>query len=700
MYFNRELSWIEFNRRVLAEGLEKGNPLLERFRFFSIVSSNFDEFFMVRMAALKRAVKSGAGGDPSGLSPARQLAEAAARIRPVFAELYACLENEIFPMMKESGIEFVRPPFGDRDSEYLASYFMEEVLPVLTPLRFEDEQPPAVGNGTIYGAFLLAKNDDGDLFPGEEFVSIVEIPPILDRIVFLPGSGENEKRWALLDEVLMIWGDVLFSGYTVHERMLFRIHRDADFSVDERRDEDFIEAMEEVIAGRGYSSVVRMVYLPGSPRLKDYLAQRLELSDEDLYCLKSPLNLGTLWSLVRIPGFDRLRFPQKKRYEHPDFPEDRSVWDCIKSLDILLTFPYHSFDPVVRFFREAASDPQVVSIKTALYRTSGDSPVVQALEQAALNGKHVTAVLELKARFDEERNISWALRLEKAGVIVIYGIARLKIHAKISQVIRRESGSLVRYIHLSTGNYNDRTARQYSDLSLFTVNEDFGNDATFFFNMLSGYSTVSSMKSLVTAPWFLKRRFIDLIERETRRAKEGAAGKIAAKMNALVDIDVADALYRASQAGVKVSLNIRGICTLVPGIPGLSENITVTSIVDQFLEHSRIYFFNNGGAREFYISSADWMPRNLERRVELLVPVLDPEIKEELREILDCYFRDTSHAWSLGADGNWKRLAPRKNEKPFRAQEYLLNLVRQKANQPWKTRQELVVRRSPQAEIK
>ncbi|MDR2050116.1 MAG: polyphosphate kinase 1 [Treponema sp.] len=719
VYLNRELSWIEFNSRVLAEGLRKDLPPLERFRFLSIVSSNFDEFFMVRMAGLKRALASSHAADLSGMSPGEQLAAAAAKIRPLLSELYRCLDGEIFPALASAGLECVRPPYTDKDGEYLASYFIKEILPVLTPLRFgvtEEESVPLLTNGRIYAAFLLYA---GEGITGKapepvsvessppkstltrsalaesastELVSIVEIPPVFDRVVFLSGGEHSERtRWTLLDDLLLFFGDLLFRGCKVQERMLFRIHRDADFSVDERRDEDFIEAMEEVIAGRDHSPIVRMVYSPGGPRLKERIARRLDLKEADLYAVDGPLNLGTLWSLIRIQGFDRLKAARKNHYPHPAFPADRSVWDCIKGGDILLALPYHSFDPVVRFFREAAEDPQVVSIKTALYRTSGDSPVIQALEKAALNGKHVTAVVELKARFDEERNISWAVRLEKAGVIVIYGLAQLKVHAKISQVIRREPGGLARYIHLATGNYNDKTARQYSDLSLFTANEDFGNDATIFFNTLSGYSALHTMNKLVMAPWFLKQKILELIDRETRRAEKGAPGKILAKMNALVDADVVNALYKASQAGVKVRLNVRGICTLVPGLKDLSENITVTSIVDHYLEHSRIFCFNNGGAEEFYISSADWMPRNLERRVELLVPILDPAIKEEVRNILDCYFRDTSRAWILAPDGSWKRP---KAEKPFEAQAWLLAMAAKRAEQPWKTRKELVVRRS------
>ncbi|MDR2072800.1 MAG: polyphosphate kinase 1 [Spirochaetaceae bacterium] len=696
--FNRELSWIHYNNRILEEGLRRDLPPLERFRFLSIVSSNCDEFFMIRIAALKRARTL---EPPEGMAYTAEeiLDTAAGMTRSMLTRLYGCLEAEIFPALAAGGLELRRPPFTAEESSYLKPLFMREILSTLTPLRFgtPEEDPvsteagePGIANGILYGAFLLKKIEDPD--PGL-CISIVEIPPILDRFIRI-GGPPGRLHWALLDDLLMLWGDAFFSGYEVRERILFRVHRDADFSVDERRDEDFVEAMEEVLVNRRRSPAVRMIHSPGSRIITTTLARRLGLEDRDLFSVEGPLNLGSLGSLSLTPGFDKLKCKPHKPCPHPAFSGDVSVWEVIRKGDVLLTLPYQSFDPVVRFFQEAASDSLVISIKATLYRTSGNSPVVRALEQAALQGKHVTAVVELKARFDEEQNISWANRLEKAGVIVIYGLARLKIHAKISQVIRREIDGLVRYIHLSTGNYNDKTARFYSDLSLFTCREDFGNDATFFFNMLSGYSVLDSMRRLVMAPRRLKQRFIELIDRETKRASQGSPGRIIAKMNALVDDDVAAALYRASQGGVKINLNVRGICTLVPGVPGLSETIRVISIVDRFLEHSRIFYFNNGGAEEFYISSADWMPRNLERRVELLIPILDGEVQEELRIILDAYFTDNTQAWVLGENGAWTRRSPQGDEKPFRAQEYLQNRAEKAAEQPWKARQDFIIRRS------
>jgi polyphosphate kinase len=713
-FLNRELSWIDFNNRVLEEGLRKDLPPLERFRFLSIVSANFDDFFMIRVAALKRVIRGGKYRDPSGLTAEEQLNAAAEKIRSMFRRLYECLEQEIFPALTQGGLELLRPGSYSRpQGDYLKSFFSREILPILTPLRLEAEFPsggelPSIANGVVYGAFLLTRAagvrpSDGVPEETGERISLVQIPPILDRIVWLPAGGrsageEGKTCWALLDDLVISWGAALFPGYQVREKMLFRVHRDADFSVDEKRDEDFIEAMEEVLVGREHSPAVRMVYSSGSVRLRDELARQLGLEEHDLYNIDGPLSLGSLYSLVQVRGFEHLKEKPWKYFPHPVFSGsagDEPIWDRLSQGDVLLAIPYQSFDPVVRFFQDAAADPQVISIKTALYRTSGNSPIVKALEQAALNGKHVTAVVELKARFDEERNITWANRLENAGVIVVYGLSQLKVHAKITLVIRRELGGIRRYIHLATGNYNDKTAKLYSDLGLFTAQEDIGFDASSFFNMITGYSEIQNMRKLVIAPTALKRRLIELIDREARRSLQGSPGRIMAKMNALVDSEVIDALYRAGRAGVQISLNIRGICTLIPGRPELSENIRVVSIVGHYLEHSRIFYFANGGAEEFYISSADWMPRNLERRVELMIPLLQENIKEQVRDILDMYFRDNAQAWDLDGKGTWTRRAPPKGEKPFSAQKYFLSRAEEEAENPWAPKQEFVVRRSP-----
>jgi polyphosphate kinase len=687
VYFNRDISWIDFNARVLEEALRQELPPLDRFRFLCIVSSNFDEFFMVRVAAMKEALRSRAAQDPSGLSPEAQLQLTGEKVRAILRRQYDCLRDELLPLLSAGGLELVRPDTcTEWQRDYLESLFMQEIMSVLTPQRVEEDVPlPSIGNLGIHGAFLLTGP------AGKTVSAVIRIPAALDRIIWLPGEKDGKTRWALLEEVVTTWGGYLFPGYTVKERFLFKVTRDADFSVDEKRDEDFIEAMTEVLAGRESSKPVRMTYTPGSLRLRDDLARRLDLGPEDLYEINGPLDLKTLSDLVSVRGFDGLRSKPAAVYRSAAFSDDESLWDRVSQGDVLLHHPYQSFDPVVRFFQDAAADPQVISIKTALYRTSGDSPIVKALEQAALQGKHVTAVVELKARFDEERNISWANRLEKAGVIVVYGLARLKVHAKISLVIRRETGGRRRYVHLSTGNYNDRTAKQYGDIGLFTANDDIAFDASLLFNMITGYSEVLRTRKLVIAPTALKHTLLGLIDRETKRSSPEAPGRITAKMNALADKEVIDALYRASQAGVRVSLNVRGICMLVPGVPGLSENIRVVSIVDHNLEHSRIFAFANGGAEEIYLSSADWMSRNLERRVELMFPVIQEDLKARVFRILEAYFRDNCRARLLGPDGRWTSRAPSPGEGVFRAQAAFLEQAA--AERPWTSRQEFTVRR-------
>ncbi|GHV76312.1 RNA degradosome polyphosphate kinase [Spirochaetia bacterium] len=692
-YFNRDLSWIDFNERVLEEGLRGDLLPLDRFWFLSILSANFDEFFMVRAAAMKRALRSGAGPDPSGLRPDEQLQKTAEKTCSITKRQYDCLLNEILPALAQGGLELIRPDtYSVPQKEYLEGFFLGQIYPVLTPLRIEeDEALPFIGGNNLYIAFLL----EGE---GKDTMqeAIIQLPKGLDRIVWLPGEGGT---WALLEDLVLTWGATLFPGYQVRETMIFKINRDADFSVDEKRDEDFIEAMEEVIEGRSRSPVVRMTYSAGSKNLKDIFARLLELEEQDLYEIEGPLDLGGLMDLPAIRGFESLRGKPWKIYRNTAFSDAaasgaESLWDRISQRDVLIHLPYESFDPVLRFFQDAAADPQVISIKTTLYRTSGNSPIIKALEQAALQGKHVTAVVELKARFDEERNISWANRLEKAGVLVVYGLARLKVHAKISMVIRQEKAGIKRYVHLSTGNYNDKTARQYEDLGLFTAREDIAMDASVFFNMLTGYSAIQSMRKLVIAPTLLKRRLLELIDREAKRSGQEYPGRIIAKLNALADTDVIESLYRASRAGVKITLIVRGICMLIPGLPGLSENIRVISIVGHYLEHSRIVYFANGGAEEYYLASADWMPRNLERRVELMFPVLQEDIKAKLRDILDAYSRDTVQARLLSSDGSWKRRTPSKGEASFSVQEHLQSLAAKAGVNLWAPRQEFVIRRS------
>jgi polyphosphate kinase len=701
LFCNRDLSWVDFNERVLEEGLQKDLPLFERYKFLSIVASNFDEFFMVRVAAIKRALRAGFSGDPSGLGPMEQLKKISEKTHSITSRLFACLMDEIFPGLAAGGLELVRPDsYTVPQMDYLESFFMGQIYPVLTPLRIEEDKPlPFSDSRCINAAFLLTpetgEKDNADC------IVMVQLPLSLSRIVWLPAEGDK-LRWALLDDIMLVWGGYLFPGYHVHESMLFKVNRDADFSVDEQRDEDFIEAMAEVIEGRGKSEVVRMIYSPGSDRLRNELARRFSLETDDLYEVEGPFSPSQLMELASVAGFEKFQERPWKIYSAPGFAEDISIWDSLSQGDIVLHFPYQSFDPVVRFFQEAATDPQVISIKTALYRTGGNagnpqaiSPIVRALEQAAINGKHVTALVELKARFDEERNISWANRLEKAGVIVVYGLSKLKVHAKITMVLRRENERIRRYVHLSTGNYNDKTAKLYEDFCLFTCREEIAYDAGLLFNIITGYSLKQTMRQLTIAPYDIKFRLLELIEREAKRSDQKYSSKIIMKCNSITDPDMINALYRASQAGVKIFLCIRGICALVPGVPGLSENIRVISVIDRYLEHSRMYYFANGGAEELYLSSADLMPRNLERRIEIMFPILDEKIRTELFYVLNAYFRDNCQARVLDSSCNWTRLIPSPDEAPFRIQKDMLSRAESDSDSPGPIRQEFTVRRSP-----
>jgi len=722
---SRDLSWVDFNERVLEEGLRKDLPLLERFRFLSIVSSNFDEFFMVRVSTIKRMLNTETGRmtpDYSGLLPAQQLKTISEKVHSIMDRQYECLRNDIFPGLAKNGLSLLQPDsWSVPQLDFLNSYFIAQIYPILTPLRLETEKPmPFIESKALHAAFLLEPEDSEDISSGDEQMVIVPLPSVLNRIIWLPSSGsmtfngqEREVlQIALLEDVITTWGAYLFTGFNVKESILFKINRDADFSVDEQRDEDFVEAMTEVLESRGRSDVIRMVYSPGSIRLRDELARRFSLNDEYLYEVNGPINPADFLEIANVAGLEDINEKPWKTYQSTDFNEETPIWDSISAGDCMLHLPYQSFDPVVRFFREAASDPQVISIKTALYRTGGAipgsgiqssssaySPVVRALEQAALNGKQVTAVVELKARFDEERNISWANRLEKAGVIVVYGLSRLKVHSKITMVMRRENERIKRYVHLSTGNYNDRTAKYYEDICLFTCREDIAYDAGLVFNMLTGYSSVQQMMRLTIAPSGLKRRFLDMIKREADRAVHSYQAKIMAKLNSLTDIDIIKALYEASCAGVKISLCVRGVCMLIPGIPGVSENIRIISIIDHFLEHSRIYYFANGGADDLYLSSADWMTRNLERRVELLFPVQDEKIRMEVTGILNDYFLDNCKARILDNRGVWTQINPADGEKPFRVQKEMLYRAERAGETQETAKLEYNVRRSPPQSI-
>lgn len=677
-FLNRELSWIEFNARVLAQAERKDVPLLERVKFLGIVSSNFDEFFMVRVASLKRQQrKKPDWKDLSDMTASAQLNAISNRVHEILKEQYKCFNSEILPSLSQCGIKYAgRKDYSEKQYNYLKKLFLNEVFPLLTPLRTDSSMMfPRVSNLRLHAAFLLKpmfdSKEDHTLLGAASLekapIAIVQIPSSINRIVWLPEDSENLRAFTTLDDVIQTFGTHLFPGFSVEETLIFKITRDADFAVDEDRDSDFIQAMEEVLEQRQNSFIVRIMTNSSSTTILKVLTDRLQLQEQDVYEVEGLVDLGFLLELGNIDSAPEFKYPQWKHFKTSALLQN-SPWDVLKIKDVLLHVPYESYDSVLNFLNLAADDPDVLAIKITLYRTSGNSPIVQALERAAHNGKHVTAFVELKARFDEERNISWGTQLERAGVIVVYGIANLKVHAKMLLVIRRENEGIKRYVHLSTGNYNDKTARTYADFSLFTSRAEIANDATVFFNMISGYSSIQTMKWLSMAPIDLKTHLLTMIERETEHAKRGMSALIMAKMNSLGHEEIIRALYEASNAGVNILLNVRGICMLVPGIKNMSENIKVISIIDRYLEHERIFYFQNGGDEELYLSSADWMPRNLERRVELMFPVIQDDLVKQLKEALTAYFSDTAQAFELNTDGTWKR--KQASEQPARAQEF------------------------------
>lgn len=686
-FFNRELSWIEFNGRVLHQALRKENPLLERLQFLSIVTSNFDEFFQVRVASVKRMQDSSPDlQDISGLTPEVVLKQISAKSHQLIRQQHDCLKNDILPELAEKNICYVKPSdFSASQSDYALNYFLSDLYPLLTPLRTDTEPFPHIGNLSSYVAFLLKPisgiRKANEILKGsddEPRISLVQIPSGISQILWLP-SENGRKEFALTEEIISQYGTQLFPGLAVEETLLFRIARDADFAVDEEARRNFVDAMEEVLVQRQSSFPVQMTCNQTSEKITQFLMEKLELKEDDVYKVEDIINPGVLMDLREIDD-GKMSFPEWQHLYPQDLPVDEPYWDTIKQHDVLLHVPYQSYDPVVKFVSDAADDPKVLAIKMTLYRTGNDSPIVAALERAARNGKQVVVLVELKARFDEERNIARANQLENAGVTVIYGLVNLKVHAKIIMVMRRENSSIRRYAHLATGNYNPKTAKIYSDLSLFTSNYEIVNDASLFFNLVTGYSTLQSMKQLSMAPVTLKSKLLAMIQREIERSTPEHPGLIMAKMNALTHEEIIEALYKASQAGVKVLLNVRGVCMLVPGLPGLSENIRVLSIVDRYLEHSRIFYFENDGDEELYLSSADWMSRNLDRRIELMFPVLDDKAFDEVKEILEVYFKDNENALELNETGQWLPVKAEKNEKTFRAQDFLYKKYKKAAD--------------------
>jgi len=683
-YLNRELSWLEFNSRVLEEAADPTNPALERIKFLSIVSSNLDEFFEIRVAGLQEQLY--AGLEPQdfpadGLAPAEQLTRIAQRVHGLVGEQYRLLHQELVGELQQSGIEWVGlADLSPAERTYVDTLFVASIYPVLTPLAIDPGHPfPHVHNKSLNIALLVERKHTNQL---QELFAVVQVPAVLDRVVLLPGSPER-ARFVLLEDVIAAHLDMLFGGFRVLGHTVFRVTRNTDLTIDEDAAEDLLQTIQENLRQRMRGDAVRLeISDAAEERFVQMLVGALDLQAEDVYRVAGPVDLTVLMALHKLDGFRALKDEPLVPGVPPAFASGADVFELIRSQDILVHHPFESFGCVVNFIDRAADDPQVLAIKQTLYRTSGASPIISALERAAQNGKQVTALVELKARFDEENNIVWARSLEHAGVHVVYGVVGLKTHCKASLVVRREADGIRRYVHLSTGNYNPTTARLYTDLGLFTAKPEFGEDTSELFNLLTGYSQGRQWRKFLVAPLGLREQVVELIDREGRNAEMGRPARIIAKMNALVEPTVIDALYRAARAGVPIDLVVRGTCCLRPGIPGLSENIRVISIVDRFLEHSRIFYFENAGDSEVFLGSADWMPRNFFRRIEVMFPVEDPRLKSRLtEELLPVVLNDNIKARQLQADGTYTRVTRTDSQEGLRSQVILQSLARESARE-------------------
>ncbi len=729
-FFNRELSWLEFDQRVLDEARDPTIPLLERLKFLAITSSNLDEFTMVRVGSLQLLLAEGESRpDPNGLTTTEQLRAIGERMHSFADEQYRVYLSELEPALAQAGMRRVQPQeLNDRQRKHVLALFEQEIFPVLTPMAVavvldsatSDLVPEASANETRAAKKRATKKKVAPLaaptipvltrtdgatsvtdapvfFPSADTPSF---PPLINQSLSLcvrlaPSAGSLVPRFAivpfgrnrqrfltlpsesgfsfiLLEDVVGLFLALLFPGETIEECVPFRITRNADLELREDLAFDLLREMQEIVNARREGACVRLeVAESGSRIVREFLQSAVAVADEWVFAVPGPLDLRAFFRLTDSQGFDALRYEQWSPKPLPQVDPAESLFTTIARRDVLLYHPYESFDLVVRLIEEAADDPDVLAIKQTLYRSSAKSPIVAALKRAAQKGKYVTAVVELKARFDELRNIEWARDLERAEVQVIYGVKGLKTHAKVCLIVRREPQGITRYVHFGTGNYNEITSRIYSDVSLMTCNDDLGADATAFFNAITGYSQPQQFRKIEMAPIGLRDKLLEMIEAEAQRKKHGQKAVIMAKFNALVDERMIEALYEASQEGVKIRLNVRGICCLRPGVPGLSENITVTSVVDRFLEHARVFYFYHGGDERLFISSADWMPRNLDRRVELLVPVEDPACRTKLMAIMKTHFQDNVKAKKLLPNGTYERVKPSSSAEPCRSQEVL-----------------------------
>lgn len=682
-YINRELSWLEFNQRVLDQARNRVVPLLERLKFLAITSSNLDEFFMVRVGGLQiQQERKMAVTDPAGLLPSEQLTAIFARVDRMIREQYECYMKEIEPSLSAEGLErIVMKDISARHREATERIFQEEIFPVVSPMAIDAEAPfPLLMN---LGLYLVVRLADKTADPPHRF-AFLPFGRALPRFMTLP--SDKGFSFVLIEDLVQSMVDRFFPGETVEECIPFRMTRNSDVALQEDLAADLMSGMEQVLHQRRTADSIR---LEVSDSVSDitcaFLQKSLELNDCDIFRIPGPIDLSSMMYLTETDGFLALRDTNWPAQRSPLTDPSMKMFDSIAQSDLLLFHPFESFEPVVRMIEEASLDPDVLAIKQVLYRTSRKSPIVAALKRASERGKYVTAIVELKARFDEARNIEWARELEQAGVQVIYGVRGLKTHAKICIIVRREPSGIQRYVHFGTGNYNEATSRLYSDVSYLTCNEELGADASAFFNAITGYSQPQSYRLIDAAPIGLRKKLLAMIDNETQRKRQGQRAAITAKLNALVDPEIIEALYRASHAGVTIKLNIRGTCCLRPGVKGLSENISVVSVVDRYLEHARILYFYHGGDERVFISSADWMPRNLDRRIELLVPIVHAPSRRRLTEILETYFRDNQNSWKLQNDGTYQRLQPEGNQAPVRAQrifyEQITNAVQQVEHQ-------------------
>lgn len=677
LYINRELSWLAFNRRVLEEARDPSVPLLERLKFLAIFSSNLDEFFMVRVGGLQQKVQAGIGigSGADKMPPNEQLERISGLVRQMLAEGYGCLHQELLPTLEKEGI-FLRPvkDLTPEQVAYLGDLFRRQIFPVLTPLAIDQGHPfPHLLNKSLNLTVLLRRPRNQ-----EPLFAVVQVPSVLPRFVQLPGDKYN---FVALESVIRMHLPELFPGMHLEHSAVFRVTRNSEYEIDDDEVEDLLKTIEEEVRKRRRGFAVRLeIEANALPDIQQFLMTALDLDAADVYAIPDPLDLTGLFQIHALPGFHHLHDTQFVPQLVPEFASASSVFAAIRGRDILVHHPYESFAPVVDFIEQAASDERVLAIKQTLYRTSSDSPIVRALQMAADNGKQVTAVIELKARLDEERNILWARELEKAGVHVVFGFIGLKTHCKVALVVRREDDGIRRYVHLGTGNYNPQTARVYTDLGIFTCNPDFCDDASALFNYLTGYSELPQWRKLIVAPSRMQAFMIERIAQEAANVQAGKPGRIIAKINGLLEPAIVQSLYKASQAGVKIDLLCRGICALRPGIPGVSENIRVTSIIDRFLEHSRIFYFHNNGDPQVYVGSADWMDRNLSRRVEVVFPIEQPDLKHRvIHEILAVSQADNVKARELLSDGTYHRVDRVSGQPALRSQERFLELALQNA---------------------